>query len=58
MIALLSRFAAWLWGPQPVLHRFDPDECRERQRQAAIAAAFYPQPGPRLARGPQDRGFE
>ena len=41
MIAALRRLLAWLFAPMPVLHRFDPAECRERQRAAAIAAAFF-----------------
>lgn len=56
MIALLSRLAARLWAPQPVLHRFDPAECRERQRQAAITAPSIPNPG-RASRGPSS-GFQ
>lgn len=54
----LGRFLTRFRSHSSVLHRFDPAECRERQRQAAITAAFYPQPGPRLTRGPQDRGFQ
>ncbi|WP_161495023.1 hypothetical protein [Caulobacter sp. BP25] len=58
MIALLSRFAAWLWAAQPVLHRFDPAECRERQRQAAIVAAFNPQSPPASRRLFTQDGFQ
>lgn len=38
----LRRLVGWFFAPTPVLHRFDPAECRERQRAAAIAAAFVP----------------
>lgn len=41
MIALIRAVLAW-FTEASVSHRFDPAECRERQRQAAIAAAFYP----------------
>lgn len=42
MIALIRALRDWLFAPSPVLHRFDPAECRKRQRRAAIAAAFAP----------------
>lgn len=54
----LRRLLAALFPPPIVRHRFDPAECRERQKWAGVAAAFSPTTEPRLARGSQDRGFE
>lgn len=56
LVAIREAFA----GPVPVAHRgFDPAESRDRQKWAAVAAAFTPvTPQPRLERGAKDRGFQ
>ena len=58
MIALVRAFVAWLFAPEPVLHRFDPAECRERQRRAAIAAAFSPHMSADRRRPINQEGFQ
>lgn len=54
----LNRLLAALFPPPTVRHRFDPAECRERQKWAGVAAAFSPNDPPARRRLSTQDGFQ